>query len=108
MAKTITIEVEVRPAKNNDLLVAPLLLRLGQPYYIKDPKTNKLSGVYVLDKYTNSLKLEVLYLAKLIYVPVVPFIGPVYYDLQQTDLKIAQLHGHNTFKDNREHPQIQN
>ncbi len=94
MAGIIKIEVEVRLAENSDLLFAPSLLKFGQPYYILDAKSKKLSGVYVLDKYTNSKKLELLFLAKLIYVPVIPFYGPVYYDLQQTDLKIAQHYGH--------------
>lgn len=98
MPKTIKIEVEVRLAEKTDLLVAPKLLRIGQPYYVLTEKTNVLTGVFVLDAYTNSVKLSALFEAKRIYVPVPEWDDTLRYNLLQTDLKEATNYGHNLFK----------
>lgn len=106
MAETIKIEARVRLATNADLLIAPRLLKLGQPYYVYCEATKQIEGVFVLDKYTNSQKLQELFLAKKIYVPVIAWDDTIKYKLQQTDLKLEQLYGHNTFENKRPPAQV--
>lgn len=91
MSKILTIEVDVVLAKGNDLLVATGLMKLGQPYYILDHKTGKLSGVYVIDRFHNYEELKQLQKQKRLYVPFVEVNSDISIKLQQTDLKTNVL-----------------
>ena len=108
MAETIKIEVEVKLAEKHDLLIAPKLLRIGQPYYVLTEKTNILTGVFVIDAFTNSITMERLFIAKRIYIPVPEWDDTLRYNLLQTDLKKATNYGHNLFKDIKEPVRVQN
>lgn len=82
----IQIKVDIRLALNSDLLIATGLMKFGQPYYLLDPKTKKLTGVHVLDKYHNYERLKSLQEQQCIYVPVHEFDFNIDYGLQQKDI----------------------
>ncbi|AXP79209.1 hypothetical protein CJ739_109 [Mariniflexile rhizosphaerae] len=98
MAEIIKIEVQVRLATKADLVIKTKLLRIGQPYYVHCEESNKIEGVFMIDAYTNSVKLQELFLAKKVYVPVTDWRDSIMYDLQQTDLKQANNYGHKILK----------
>lgn len=87
-------KTEIRLAKKIDLLVARSLLRVGQPYYIKSVSGRTFSGVYVIDVYTSSVKMQELFNANRVYIPEVPFHEEIHFNLKQTDLKEAMNYGH--------------
>lgn len=86
----IAITTYIRLAKSTDLLLAPGLLKFGQPYFIKHLKTCEISGPYIIDKYHNSKTLETYYKSKNIYVPVIDFDFDIVNNLQQQDFKIKR------------------
>ena len=89
MNTAIDIHVKIRLANKTDLLIGKGLLKFGQPYYLKDPKTHQISGVYMLDKFTSSEKLKALFIQNCIYVPVLNYTDSIVTELQQTALKEA-------------------
>lgn len=88
MKNEIYILSQIRLAKNRDLLIAPGLLKIGQPYYVLDKLSKSVSGVYILDAFTSSIKLEQYFKAGKIYVPTIPFNEDIINNLQQSDLKV--------------------
>lgn len=96
----ITITTHIRLAKSTDLLIASGCLKFGEPYFIKHPKTCKISGPYIIDKYHNSQKLEEYYKAKCIYVPVIDFDFDIQNNLQQKDFKKTQELKNNLIESN--------
>lgn len=98
MEKGIIIQTEVRLANKTDLLCAPGLLKLGQPYYVMTKDTKELVGVYILDAYTNSEIIQKLFTEMRVYVPMLPKDDFITFNLQQTDLKQYSQYGHNLYK----------
>ena len=91
MSKILTIETDIVLAKGSDLLVATGLLNLGQPYYILNHYTGKLSGVYIIDRFHNYEELKIYHHQQRIYVPVLDYDDAITNRLQQTDLKLKVL-----------------
>lgn len=89
--KIIPFITRIRLAKKTDLLHAPGCLKIGDPYYIKHPKTHKLSGPYVITKYTSSKKMQEYFNCQCVYVPVIDFDFDIQQGLQQLDFKNEML-----------------
>lgn len=83
----IAITTHIRLATTHDLLYGPGLLKIGEPYFIKHPTKQTISGPYIIDKYHSSTKLKEYYKTKCIYVPVIDFDFDIANNLQQKDFK---------------------
>jgi hypothetical protein len=105
MEETLTVQTKVRRAQKADLLIGVKLLKFGQPYYVQSTKTNALTGVFMLDQFTNSQKLSELFDAKRIYVPVVEWDDNIHLELLQTDIKKLANHGHTLYKRQPKQPE---
>lgn len=52
------LKITARVATKQDLLLDKGVLRYGTAYFLKSFRTGKVSGPYVLDKYTRNKELE--------------------------------------------------
>lgn len=90
MNKTINFNIELRPAKTQDLMYCAATFKIDTVYYLMNPESRKLSGPYVLHKYTNSKVLERYYNSKCVYVPIMDFDFDIEMNLQQKEFKKEQ------------------
>lgn len=86
-SKKLEIKTEIRLANKSDLLIAANLLRIGQPFYIKRRKDNAITGVYVIDQFTNGNELKQLFIDERVYVPVTIEDPDIDFKLMQNDFK---------------------
>ncbi|WP_026755063.1 hypothetical protein [Sediminibacter sp. Hel_I_10] len=66
MTKSL-LSIEVTLAENRDLLIAPGVLNIGQVIFLRSFITGKISGPYVIDRFTNAKELQAFFTAKRIY-----------------------------------------
>lgn len=84
--------VQLKLATKKDLLIAKGLLRVGQPYYVRDVETGLFKGPYMIDAFTSSTNLKKKFTEGILYTPVVAFDFFIENTLQQNDLK-KRVHG---------------
>lgn len=74
----VPIVTNVRLATKRDLLIAPGLLKFGQPFYLYSHKKKRFEGLYVMNVYHSATEIQAWFNANMVYVPVNVLENPIH------------------------------
>ncbi|WP_417200077.1 hypothetical protein [Bizionia sp.] len=74
----VPIVTNVRLATRHDLLIAPRLLRFGQPFYLYSHRNKRFEGIYVMNVHHSCTEIEAWFRANMVYVPVNVLENPIH------------------------------